>query len=127
MSQYLPHSDFALVDNLDQFSPEFIQSLADNAEVGYVLEVDLEYPSTLHYPVAPENVMIQKEMLSDYSTKVLTTQDLKFTPCKKLTPNLKNKPNYVLHYRNLKLYLQLGLKLAKIHKVLSLKKKFFII
>jgi len=126
MSQYLPHSDFAHVENLDQFTPEFIQSLADNGDVGYVLEVDLEYPSTLHdlhnfYPVAPENVMIQKDMLSDYSTKVLTTQDLKFTPCKKLTPNLKNKTNYVLHYRNLKLYLQLGLKLAKIHKVLSFK------
>ena len=35
----------------------------------------------------------------------------------KLIPNLGDKTNYVLHYRNLQLYLSLGMKLAKIHEV----------
>ena len=37
----------------------------------------------------------------------------------KLIPNLCDKTNYVLHYRNLHLYLSLGMKLTKMHKVLK--------
>ena len=41
---------------------------------------------------------------------------------KKLIPNLNNKTNYVVHCRNLQLYLSSGTKLTKIHRVLKLKK-----
>ena len=39
----------------------------------------------------------------------------------KLISNLGNKTNYLLHYRNLQLYLSLGMELTKTHKVLKLK------
>ena len=39
--------------------------------------------------------------------------------CEKLVPNLMNKSRYVLHYRNLQLYLSLGMKITKVHKVLQ--------
>ena len=39
----------------------------------------------------------------------------------KLIPNLGSKTNYVLYYRNLQLYLSLGMKLTKIHKALKFK------
>ena len=35
--------------------------------------------------------------------------------------SLRNKDEYVLHYKNLELYLQFGMKLAKIHRVLVFK------
>ena len=38
-----------------------------------------------------------------------------------MVPNLGNKTNYVVYYRNLQLYLSLGMKLTKIHRVLKLK------
>ena len=40
-------------------------------------------------------------------------------PQKKLTPNLRDKTSYVVHYRNLELYVQLGLVIAKVHRVLT--------
>jgi len=37
----------------------------------------------------------------------------------KLIPHLRDKKNYVLHYRNLKQYLDIGLKIKKIHRGIS--------
>ena len=42
-------------------------------------------------------------------------------PQRKLTPNLRDKVRYVVHYHNLKLYLQLGLVVTRIHWVLMFK------
>ena len=40
---------------------------------------------------------------------------------KKLIQNLGDKAGYVVHYKKLQLYLSLGMKLTKIHKVLKSK------
>ena len=40
----------------------------------------------------------------------------------KLVPNLGNKSECVVHYRNFQLYLSLGMKLTKVHRILKFKR-----
>ena len=58
-------------------------------------------------------------MLSRYCKKIADECEIKVGNVKKLIPNLGNKTNYVVHYRNLQLYLSLKMKLSKIHEVLK--------
>ena len=93
-------------------------------EKGIILEVDLEYPEELHdlhndYPCAPEKIVVTDDMLSDYCRNIKGLHGNSSGNVKKLVPTLLKKTNYVLHYRNLKLYLNLGLKLTKVHRVLE--------
>ena len=123
MQQPLPTGKFRWVDEseFDALKASLPTIPADDP-VGYVLEVDLEYPASLHeghndYPVAPEKVRITAEMMSPYCHSFFANKN--YRPEEKLVPNLMNKTKYVLHYRNLQLYMSLGLTLKKIHRALS--------
>ena len=50
-------------------------------------------------------------MLSKYCKEIADEYDIKVGDVKKLIPNLSNKTKYILHYKNLQLYLPLGVKL----------------
>ena len=58
-------------------------------------------------------------MLSPYCKTIQEKFGVTIGQVAKLTPTLTEKKNYVLHYRNLQLYLSLGLKLKKVHRVLE--------
>lgn len=75
---------------------------------GCIFEVDLEYPKELHskhndFPLCPENVKIDKHSV------------------KKLCNTLFDKEKHVIHYENLLQCLQLGLKVKKIHRIITFK------
>ena len=123
MSEYLPYEGFKWLKNIDEFD---VMSISEKSLVGYSLEVDLKYPDELHelhndYPLAPEKLAVSGDMLSKYCKKIVDKYEIKVGDVKKLIPNLGNKTNYVVHYRNLQLYLSLGMKLTKIHRVLKFK------
>ena len=125
MSQYLPYGGFKWVKNIDKIK-QILMNIKSNSSTGYILEVDLEYPQELHdihndYPLALEKINIPKEQLSDYSLEILNAHDITVGEVKKLVPNLMNKNNYVIHYRDLRQCLQSGMKLKKIHRILKFK------
>ena len=73
------------------------------------------------YPLAPEKTNIPKEWLSKYCLKIASVHNVTTRTVKKLVPNVMNKNNYVIHYRNLQQRLELGMKLKKIHRILKFK------
>ena len=68
-----------------------------------------------------EKLAITYDILSDYCKKIAHKYAIKVGDVKKIIQNLGDKTNYVVHYRNLGLYLSLGMKLTKIYKVLKFK------
>ena len=100
--------------------------IKNNSSTGYVFEVYLEYPKKLHdihndNPLATEKINFPKEWLSKYCLLIVSVYNIITGTFKKLVPNLMNKNNYVIHYRNLQQCLELGMKLKKIHRTLKFK------
>ena len=123
MSQYLPTGNFKWmsekkIDELD------LAKYGDDTKRGLILEVDLEYDRKLHnlhneYPLAPGKTRVTEDMLSNYCEKITAKHNISTGLVSKLILTLNNKEKYVLHYRNLKLYTDLGLKVTKVHRVLE--------
>ena len=126
MSQYLPYSGFKWLNQKETYK-FYVNSIGENSSNEYILEDDLEYPDALHelhndYPLASEKLKITYYMLSNYCSSISNEYDIKIGGVNKLVPNLDNKSKYVLQYRNLQLYLSLGMKLVTVHRVLKFKK-----
>ena len=123
MSGYLLYGGFKWLKSVDNFD---VNSISEKSPTGHILEVDLKYPDELHalhndYPLAPEQLAIPYDMLLDYCKTVADKYGIKVGDVMQLIPNLGDKTNYGLHYKNFQLYLSLGMKLTKIHKVLKFK------
>ena len=122
MSQPLPtHGSRSLQpDGIEALA--VVMELSDDAEDGYIFEVDLSYPQHLRdahddYPLAPRRWRLVVKCNSPAQHAVFPQTAAQ----RKLTPNLRDKVRYVVHYRNLKLRLQLGLVVTRIQRVLAFK------
>ena len=125
MLEYLPYDEFEWLSDYEIDSIDF-NCVSAESDVGYILEVELEHPSKLHdlhndYPLAPEEIRVSKDMLSDYCLSIAEKYDVKVGDVAKLIPNLRDKSCYMLHYRTLQLYVSLGMVVGKIHRVLRFK------
>ena len=123
MSQYLPTGGFKWLAK-NQIDKIDLAKYKEDSNKGLILEVDLEYPKELHdlhndYPLAAEKVKVNKDMLSNYCQEIANKFKVSTGLVHKLIPTLSNKEKYVLHYRNLQLYTDLGLKITKVHRVLE--------
>jgi len=128
MTKPLPHDSFQWVDDdiVKSWDEDYIMSIPENREFGYIFEVDLDYPAEFHdedndYPLAPERLVVKLEMISDKQLSIKRSYKTSDADSVKLVPNLMHKRNYVVHYRLLQFYLEKGMELKKIHRVIKFK------
>lgn len=122
MSQYLPTGKFKWIQQRDIEQID-LAKYKNNSK-----KVDQEYPKELHdlhndYPLAAVKIKATEDTLSKYAKEIKGKFNISIGQVSKLIPRLSKKEKYVLHYRNLQLYLDLGLKLKKEHKQKILLKK----
>ena len=120
MQEYLPWKNFEWMSP-HQLNYDFIKWLELEGEVGCIIQCSLEYPVALHdyhsdYPLAPVKKSIPYGMLSPLARMICDKHKLKRTTnVEKLLATVEDKDFYILHYRNLQLYVSLGLRVKKIH------------
>ena len=100
MSQLLPTSKFKWVEiDLDQIS-----DLTASKIKGYLLEVDVRYPTELH---------------NSHNDLPFMCDKMKINKVEKLVLNLRDKKNYVIHIRALDQVLRHGLVLERIYRAIE--------
>lgn len=133
MREKLPMRDFRFLDEREVVEFD-IDRVAVDGETGYLVEASLAYPHELHeshncLPLAPEKRHVGDDELSPYARELwrrLHGEHGKRPKTEKLVTTLLDKERYVLHYRNLKLYLSLGMEVKKIHRVLSFHQEAYL-
>ena len=122
MSQHLPWGNFRWMRGTE-LTTEFIMALPDDGDTGCFVEVCLEYPEWLHdahrdYPLAPEHFKPSLDMVSPFAMGIARALnlDVKRKLTRKLVPTLLSKKNYVVHYRVLKFYVKMGLKITSVSR-----------
>ena len=108
MSQKLPVNGFMWYKYLSDFSEYFIKNYDENSDVGYFLEVDVEY---------------QKKLWGSHKNLPFLPERKKLEKVEKLVCSIEDKEKYVIHIRALKQALNNGLKLKKVHRVIKFQQK----
>ena len=105
MNEYLSYGGFKWLNQKE------IDKFSGNSFDGYRVEVELDYPEMHNnYPLAPEKLNINHDMLSNYCSTIGNDYGIKIDNINKLVPNLGNRSKDVHRYRSLQLYLSLGMK-----------------
>ena len=124
--QKLPSGKFQWL-NQKEIANFDINKVNLDGKYGYIVECDLTYPKKLHdlhqnLPLAPEVLEVNFDSLSPYAKKALLESDgQKKYKDVKLMATFQKRENYVTHFKNLKLYVDLGMKLKKIHRILRFR------
>ena len=128
MSQFLPTGNFIKLDLNDQNKNGMIQKILntpDDSEIGYFILVDLEYPPeikllTENFPLCAYKTKADPNLFSEYMNSV---KQVNYRPSPKLMCDQTNKYNYFVHYRLLKFYLKMGMKIINLKCIYQFKQK----
>ena len=131
----LPVRIFELIEHIeDEVIVNQILNMTEDSSIGFILEVDLEYPEELHedhqdYTLAPTKESVHQDWLSPYQTNLLEQMKNQVIArrsigkTKKLLQTLHDKSNYTIRYKLLQLFVRLGLKVKKVHRVLKFEQE----
>ena len=132
MKYYMPMGEYRWMtqEEIDKFD---FTTIRHDADYGVILECDVEYPPSLHlaqnsFPLASERVEIMAEDLSPYAKTCWDElkDGAKYPKSVKLTATFRKRKGYVCHGLNALLYLQQGLKITNITRILSFRQAPFI-
>ena len=120
---HLPTGNFQIYEN-NTITQSFIDKVLnthDCSNTGYILIVDLIYPDNIKYksknfPFCPENKTINSDNYTEYMKE---HEPNPHRPTSKLICDQTNKEYYIVHYRNLKFYLRMGMIIKKVHRIVS--------
>lgn len=129
MTKKLPHRNLRLIEKPGlEWVKTTVKKYTPDDDTGYLIECDLDYPPHIHdltadLPLAPEHMKISKEHLSPFNLELSKKLSIKMDTTPKLVSTQFDKKNYTCHIENLQFYLQQGLVLRKVHKVLAFEQK----
>ncbi|KAJ4450849.1 hypothetical protein ANN_02280 [Periplaneta americana] len=112
MSQKLPYGGFEWLSD-EEIHHFDLQAINDDSEIGYILEVDLEYP----------NHLFEKHRDLPFCAEFAKPPGGKH---KKLLTTLHSKQHYVAHYKLLQQAVDNGLQIVKIHRVIKFKQSYWL-
>ena len=120
MSQLLPFDEIKFEKD---FCLEEILNTTDDNEIGYFVQVGLNYPDnikekTKNFPFCPENKKITPNKYNDYMNNIKLKN---YTKSKKLFCDWTDKNRYLIHYRMPKFYERHGMVVEKVHEIISFK------
>ena len=104
MSKTLLVNSFKWEIDLLRFSEDFIKTYNENSDVGYFLEVDIEYP---------------KQLWSSHKDLPFLPERKKLEKVEKLVCSIEDKEKYVIHIRALKQALNHGLIPKDVQRVIK--------
>ena len=133
MSRPLPIRNFRWLSLEEMQDFDALRDVSDESDTGYIVECTLDYPEEFHadhnsFPLAPHRQTITGDMLSEYAREALSVQKRKGAQyrAEKLTSSFLRREKYVCHGTNLKLYLELGMRLVAVHRVIAFDQEAFI-
>ena len=108
MTEKSPVKGFRWMEDIPKIDEDFVKVYHKNDNKGYILDVDIYYPSKLQnlhsdLPFLPERMVINNT--------------------KKLVCNLNDKKNYIVHINILKQALDHGFKLKKVHRIIEFEQE----
>ena len=104
MSQKLPIIGFKWVKDLSNFKDDFVKSYDENSDIGYFLEVGVEYPKKLFNLHKDLQFLPERKKIGKVKKNLFVVQKTK---------------KYVIHIRALKQALNHGLILKRVHRVIQ--------
>lgn len=123
----MPISDFEWLE-IDNNIEELLHNIRlwdEDSVWGFTVECDLECPEevmrkTMQFPLAPHTITIDEENFT-YTDRMRETKPPTTVRQKKLCTTFLPKTNYVVHVSALKFYVEMGLIVTKVHKVIRYK------